>query len=150
MSMTVKTIPRHNVLHVFAAGTFSLDEAKRTFQEVIESIEANQSQRVLFDGRAVVGDPTIIERFYYGEYVASAVAARRRNENSGKNTAPQFAYVLLEPVLDPLRLGETVAVNRGMNVKAFDNLDEAVEWLGLVPEDIRDLHQTPDAKQSSN
>jgi hypothetical protein len=30
---------------------------------------------------------------------------------------------------DPERFGETVAVNRGMDVKTFEEMNEAVEWL---------------------
>jgi hypothetical protein len=45
--------------------------------------------------------------------------------------SPAFAYVLKEPVLDPQRFGQTVAVNRGMNVKTFDNVEQARTWLGL-------------------
>ena len=47
--------------------------------------------------------------------------------------APRFAYVLEEPMLDPERFGETVAVNRGMRVRAFDNLEAARAWLELAP-----------------
>jgi hypothetical protein len=46
-----------------------------------------------------------------------------------KGDKPRFAYVLEKPVLDPERLGETVARNRGMDVKAFDNIEEADRWL---------------------
>ena len=43
--------------------------------------------------------------------------------------APRFAYVMHEPLRDPTRLGETVAVNRGMNVKTFETPEDAIEWL---------------------
>ena len=41
----------------------------------------------------------------------------------------KFAYVIHEPLRDPERLGENVAVNRGMDVKTFEDRNEAVEWL---------------------
>jgi hypothetical protein len=47
--------------------------------------------------------------------------------------APQFAYVMNEPLRDSQRYGETVAVNRGMNVKTFETLEEAFEWLERPP-----------------
>jgi hypothetical protein len=47
--------------------------------------------------------------------------------------APQFAYVISEPLRDPQRYGETVAVNRGMNVKTFETLEEAFVWLERPP-----------------
>ena len=42
---------------------------------------------------------------------------------------PRFAYVAHAPVRDPERFGETVAVNRGMNVKVFETPEDAMEWL---------------------
>ncbi len=71
-----------------------------------------------------------MERFYYGEFAAHAVLS---SGDRGVSTAIQFAYVLEVPVLDPERFGETVAVNRGMHVKTFDDLQDALGWLGLAP-----------------
>jgi hypothetical protein len=127
IGMTQDIVPDGRVLNVSAAGEFSLDEAKRTFLEIIDSIRANGSEKVFFDGRDIIGNPLVIERFYYGEFVADVVENLRRSpEYDG---VPQFAYVLSEPVLDPQRLGETVAVNRGVNVKVFDNVPDALQWL---------------------
>jgi len=47
--------------------------------------------------------------------------------------APRFAYVMNEPLRDPRRYGETVAVNRGMTVKTFETIEEAFKWLELTP-----------------
>ena len=126
--MTVQTIPQSDVLHVAAGGPFSLSEAKRTFIDVLHVIEELRLSKVLFDGRQISGNPTIIERFYYGEFVADEVSKLAQRGWNG--APPQFAYVLGEPVLDPLRLGETVAVSRGMHVRAFETREEAIVWLG--------------------
>ena len=67
-----------------------------------------------------------MERFYYGEFAAQTVVAQ------GLSASTRFAYVLREPVLDPRRFGETVAVNRGMNAKAFDSREDAFHWLGIA------------------
>ena len=72
----------------------------------------------------------MMERFYYGEFAAQTVA---KFTSRGVSGSTQFAYVLEVPVLDPGRYGETVAANRGMLVKAFDNLDDALGWLGIAP-----------------
>jgi hypothetical protein len=66
-----------------------------------------------------------MERFYYGEF-AAATAAQSKTRASGPT---RYAEVLKEPILDLQKFGETVAVNRGMLVKAFDTLDEALKWL---------------------
>ena len=121
-------------LRVIATGEFSLEEAKRTVLEILDAVARHKTAKILFDGREIKGDPVTIERFFYGEFVARAVA--RYIIESDVPRSPQFAYVLQEPVLDPQRFGETVALNRGMRVNAFDNVDDALGWLKLV-EDLR-------------
>ena len=126
MSMQLEMRPDSDLLRVRATGEFSLAEAERTFLEMLEAIALHQAKRVLVDGRAVTGNPQTMERFYYSEFAAQTLG---RYEERGVSLATPFAYVLTEPVLDPDRFGETVAVNRGMTVKAFDNLDAALQWL---------------------
>ena len=41
----------------------------------------------------------------------------------------KFAYVLHEPVRDPERFGENIAVKRGMDVKVLEDTNAAIEWL---------------------
>jgi hypothetical protein len=112
---------------VKASGKFSLAEGKRTFLEVVKALEEQGVGKVLFDGRELKGKPETIERFFYGAFAAREVgeyAIRKRC------TSPEFAYALHVPVLDPYRLGELVAVNRGMRVKVFGDLEGALAWLG--------------------
>ena len=127
MTMTIETDVREKLLQVVAGGEFSLSEAMRTFQEVLDALVEHRCEKVLFDGRAVSGDPTVIDRFYYGEFAANCINRLRQNGSLQLN--PEFAYVLLQPVLDAHRLGEAVANNRGMNVKAFDDLEAAMRYL---------------------
>jgi|SRR5215216_2956349 hypothetical protein len=127
MGMFLRTCVGSGWLRVIVTGEFSLEEAKSTFLEMLEAVAHYHTEKILFDGRDLTGEPSAIQRFLYGEFAASAVARERRKR--GLSRALQFAYVLQEPVLDPQRFGETVAVNRGMWVKAFDNLEDALEWL---------------------
>jgi len=127
MSMKLEICPELGFLTVRAVGEFSLEEAGRTFLEMLEAVARHNVRKVLFDGRGLVGEPKTMERFYYGEFAARAVAA------AAAARFTQFAYVLEEPVLDPWRFGEMVAVNRGMFVKAFDNQEDALEWLSGSP-----------------
>jgi len=126
--MLIKVTAEPRYLRVISSGHFTLAEAERTFLQVIDAVALHKTDKVLFDGRDVIGEPTIIQRFYYGDFAARIVA--RYAAESG-NPWPQFAYVLEEPVLDPNRFGEKVARNRGMNMKVFDNLEEAFTWLEL-------------------
>ena len=126
MDMILEYAPNQGFLNVAAIGEFSLQEAERTFLEMLDAVARYKVEKVLFDGRSLTGAPDTMERFYYGEFAADSVFKFR---DRGVSPYTTFAYVLKEPVLDPLRFGETVAVNRGMRVKVFDNLEDALRWL---------------------
>jgi hypothetical protein len=113
-------------LSTVVSGEFSLEEAKRVFLEVLDAVKRYKASKVLFDGRGIVGHLNTMERFLYGKFVAEAWCGVLP-------VVPMFAYVLGPTVLDPSRFGETVAVNRGMLVEAFDNPEEALQWLGVAP-----------------
>lgn len=84
-----------------------------------------------------------MERFYYGEFAAQEI---RTFVNFGVSLATQFAYVLEKPVLDPQRFGETVAVNRGLYVKTFENVEDALAWLGISPPIVPNPLQDPSCR----
>jgi len=131
MNMRQEMRPDGDLLMVCAMGEFSLEEAKRIFLEMMEAVALHATKRVLLDGRTITGNPQTIERFFYSEFAAFTVAQYRER---GVAPATPFAYVLREPVLDPQKFGETVAVNRGMPVKVFDSLGEALKWLTKHPQ----------------
>lgn len=113
------------LLSVDASGEFSLEDAKQAFLELLKAIAHYQAEKILLDGRNMKGKPGDLERFYYGEF-----AARETHKLVVEHKiVPRFAYVIHEPLRDPTRLGETVAVNRGMNVKTFETVEDAIEWL---------------------
>ena len=117
-------------LRADAMVNFSLAEAKRLFLEMLDAIARHKSKKVLLDGRKLTGNIETIERFYYAVFAAYEI---KEAAHQGVSPNTQFAYVLREPILDPQRFGETVAVNRGLFVKAFDNLEQALSWLGISP-----------------
>lgn len=117
------------ILEVVATGKFTLEKAKRAFVQMVEAVADHGTGKVVLDGREILGNPETIERFLYSEFAAQTVAAY---VHRGVARATRFAYVLKPPVLDPERFGETVAVNRGMNVKAFDDRAKAMRWLGVA------------------
>lgn len=133
MSMLLEIHPESGFLSVVATGQFSLEEAKRTFLQILEAISISKSTKVLVDGRELMGEPEFIERFYYGKF-----AAQKTANFSGVSPLTLFAYVLKEPIRDPKRFGENVAVNRGMRVKVFDTPDEALRWLGITSDNKPD------------
>ena len=124
MELTTNITPSY--LHAVASGEFVLRTAEKQFMDLLDSVVDAGADRVLLDGRQVTGNPDVLDRYIYGEFVAQAAARLPKSEVP---IPPKFAYVLSHPVLDPDRLGETVARNRGMSLRAFDNREEALEWL---------------------
>ena len=131
MTMILTTSAEPDFLRAVIRGEFSSEEAERTFIEIMDAVTQHKSDKVLLDGRDVTGEPTTMQRFYYGEFAAATVA---RYSKESRKPGPKFAYVLVEPVLDPARFGEVVAVNRGMNIKVFENLAQALGWLKFEPD----------------
>ena len=117
------------LLSVDASGEFSLEDAKQAFLELHGSVVQYKAEKILFDVRNVKGTPTDMERFCYGDFVARATHRIVREHG----IVPRVAYLAHVPLRDPERFGETVAVNRGMDVKTFETPGEAFAWLALTP-----------------
>ena len=128
MEVAFTTHADSGLLYATLTGGFSLEEAQRTFLQILASLEQHGVPKVVVDGRPLTGEPSDAERYLYGEFVAKAVSEQCSRM---KWNTPQFAYLLIPPVGDPERLGENAAVNRGMFVKTFDNLNDALQWLGI-------------------
>jgi hypothetical protein len=127
LDITQKITLDEGFAHVTAEGTFSLEHAKNKYVEMLEAIAPLKIEKVLYDGRKIIGNPRVMERFYYGEFAADKV---RQYITKGIPSTIKLAYVLREPVLDSERFGETVAVNRGLNCKVFKQVGAARIWLG--------------------
>jgi len=139
--MSLRGIPSADLLYVITDGDFTLDEATRNFGIMLDMVLANDSRKVLMDGRSIVGEPTAVQRYYYAAFASDSVGLLIANE--WMFDPPRFAYVLNEPVLDPLRLGQTVARKRGLDLKAFNDIDEAIRWLKVSPEVVRFITEEP-------
>jgi|GEM_PF-215119 len=125
--MDSKIVIEKDLMRVVVSGRFDLQSSQRVFLEMLEAVKQHHSKKVLFDGRAISGEPTTMERFHYGEFVAREYVKHA----SSFRTLPKFAYLLSIPVLDPQRFGENVAVNRGMPARMFDKLENALAWLDI-------------------
>lgn len=135
--MKTNVVSGKGLLSVVVTGEFSFTEAKNSFLDIVDAVAQNRSEKVLFDGRQITGNPEVIERFIYGQFTAETC----RNVLYRMELYPNFAYVLEKPVLDPGRFGEMVAANRGMLVKAFESLEEALGWLEFPQEEYRRLRE---------
>ena len=120
-----RTQVEQGVFTAVLGGEFEIGIAQHQFIELLDEAVAKGATKVLIDGRHVTGNPTGFERFLYGTFAACATLEVLIRQNAWV----KFAYVITKPLRDPERFGETVAVNRGMKVKTFEDRNEAVEWL---------------------
>jgi hypothetical protein len=106
---------------ILASGDYSYDEASKMFSRIVEAVISIKAPKVLANLIQVKGTPSTTERFFL---VESFVKNLPRSV--------KIAFVFLPPLLDSQHFGETVAVNRGANVKAFETIAEAKTWLGIA------------------
>src|SRR5262245_41194892 len=126
MEIELTTRIEPGYLHATAKGKFSLQAAQEYVLALLDVMMTAGVNRVLVDAREVTGKPKMLERFLYGEFVAATIAQLSENV-----VLPdlKLAYVVAEPILDPRRLAETTARKRGVNVRSFDNMEDAAQWL---------------------
>jgi hypothetical protein len=131
MSMTGKVTIETDYLLVTTDGTFDVSDAKQLFERALDAAVDHQMRKILFDWRAVTGTPTTMDRFDLASHLAAAYHQRSRE------IFIRFALVGVEPLVDPQRFGETVAVNRGVPGKVTTDMSEAVAWLHAYVSDER-------------
>lgn len=108
-------------------GEIDLASTQGGFSALLESMFERGVDRALIDVRQVTGALRTMDRFEFGESCSGAVAAfEARHPGS---PSPRIAFVALQPILDPGRFAETVAVNRGMDCRMFDDEGTALSWL---------------------
>jgi len=114
-----------DVCNAVFVGEFELTLAEQQFIQLINEAVHKGATKVLIDGRQVTGHPSAFERYLYGTFVALATLEVLQRHSARL----KFAYIIHNHLLDPGRFAESVAAERGMDVKAFDDENEAREWL---------------------
>ena len=131
MTLTIDIESRKHYLVATVSGQYSLRGAQEAYDRAIKAALPLGHTRILIDARGITGAPSQDERYALGLFVATEqrlLAAR---------TPPCFLQVAVyghQPLVDPNRFGETVALNRGAKLKVSERLDEALAWLGVTPE----------------
>ena len=99
--------------------------------QVIDACKKHQPSNFLIDFRQVEGELSTMDRY---NLAASSTKKYLDEKLNGKVSSCRFAFVGNHPLVDPKRFGETVAINRGLNVKVFTEIKEALDWLEVAPE----------------
>ena len=130
MSMNWDVTSEKDFLHARVTGDFSLTEANDMLVDVFQALIQHGHQKVLIDCRRLKGEMTTLERFVHATF---AVQEMNESAAAGVSRATRFAYVGEEPLIDRARFGETVALNRGLNVMVAVSMEKALQWLEIDP-----------------
>lgn len=113
---------RSNCVCLSCSGEFTVEDFLNAIKTGLAIAADNEAVALLVDIRDLEGDPpSTMQRFNMG----AAVPDLQREHP----TLINIAVVGKEPMIDPKRFGETVAVNRGAFGKVFTDIDEANMWL---------------------
>ncbi|HWA27813.1 MAG TPA: hypothetical protein VG734_19310 [Lacunisphaera sp.] len=105
-------------LHVRFGPTVRTKDATRLFAEIGRRAQADGAAEILIDATVIQEKLSVFRRL---QMITGFVAALRRYRVAG---------VLSEKTIDPSKIGETMARNRGANVRVFTKMSAALEWLG--------------------
>jgi hypothetical protein len=130
MSLDLKVEPRNGYMLFTVSGPFELIAATEIVMRCVGEQKAHRLTKALSDCRGVTGPISVADRFSFGVHVAE-LHLEHLFETKEKL---KVAFVGTPEVIDPGRLGETVAINRGADVRATTDMREAIAWLGMGPE----------------
>ena len=122
MAIDFKMEKKGDYLLVTCQGPYTGKGIIAVQQHAIDYAGAEGLRAILMDATGLHGySPTAMERFGFAEAVAELQRSRGGNI--------WIAFVGKEPLVDPGRFGETVAVNRGAALKVFEDPGEAADWI---------------------
>lgn len=126
--MELEVKQQDDILVARVTGDFLLEDASEGFKQLLEIVQHHDATKVIIDGLDISGKITNLESYEYGVSIAEELHKLIINK---KYKFPRFAYVLKPGFYNKNDLiGETVAANLGVQVKVFDNVEEAIRWLG--------------------
>ena len=114
---------KKNYIHVTVSGTFCMVTYRSIIEVILSECVKNKKSRILFDERKVKGNMSTFERYNLSIFFSNL---SREHPFTFK---VKIAVVGFQPLIYPDRFGETVALNRGINIKVTNDIDEAINWL---------------------
>jgi hypothetical protein len=118
MSAVIEVTESQGYILATYTGEFNVPDAKKIIDRVDQMVPQGKSRVLLLDCRQMTGMLSIIHRFQvavngqklHGKILRIALVRSRERANAD-------------------RFFETAAVNRGINLRLFADIDEATRWL---------------------
>ena len=119
MSYKIKIVQKPAYLHAIVTGLNNKENVKRYLADVLRESKNRVCSQLLIEER--------LEGPRFGTINVFQIASEGSSKAQGYFKA--IAYVDVNTEGNLMRFAETVAVNRGFDVKVFDNEKEAEIWL---------------------
>ncbi|MDB5228689.1 MAG: hypothetical protein JWN78_2882 [Bacteroidota bacterium] len=123
LNFDIKTTIKEDFLSIAACGSYSLLKANNLFKFSIDEGLLHHKSKVLIDVTKITGVIPFGDRYEYSEFLANYIIKHALAK------VRSVAVVGKEPIVHKERFGETVAINRGANVRVFTDISEASLWL---------------------
>lgn len=124
MPVDIKVIRTRDFIKSTAKGTLDFAASKQALVDIISEIKQPGEYEVLVDTREAESSLSITDIFELGNTLASQFPLRRS------------MIGLLAPMSETEKATffETVARNRGVNIRAFTDFEQAITWLIMKQE----------------
>jgi hypothetical protein len=132
MTMKMRSATVGSTIYAAGSGPVSVQHGKRLYQELLDDCLSSGCTGMLLDCRGLTGRLAPMGRYEFATFLADL--HRERFGEGG--VPPRIAIVAGAPLFDPKMFLETVAVNRGVELRAVTTLRDALAWLGVGPEVI--------------
>ena len=114
----LKIIQKDAYIRFDFTGDFSEATGKQCIDAMVEASSQLKHSRALLDCREMTGEIQIIESFMVAQYGVKMIGVLSKTALVGR-----------EDQMFPDNFVENVAVNRGVNLKLFTDVEEAIDWL---------------------
>jgi hypothetical protein len=117
MPETVSINKRLGVIQIDSYGDVDRRDLNSSLQSVLEIVEKTGLKKVLVDTTKQTKLPSILNLHHFGE------------ELSTRARTLKHAVVISQLLHEDFQFIETVSVNRGVNMRIFDAVGDALAWL---------------------
>ena len=114
----LRIIQKEEYVRFDYTGEFSQAAGKKCIDAMVEASSQLQISKALLDCRKMTGEIKILESFMVAQYGGKM-----------RGFLSKTALVGREDQMFPDNFVENVAVNRGVNIKIFTDIEEAIAWL---------------------
>jgi len=119
MPETVTILEDQGIIEVRSFGDVSAEDWQESVDTVMELVRDRGMTKVLVDSLDLVSMPRTWTLYEFGNLLAATKFP----------ASVRIAAAIQGPLREDLKFVETVATNRGRQMKVFGAIDEAIAWL---------------------